>query len=98
MDTPQNLKQSVGADSIVTVAVTGDLEALAQLLQDKVEGAAKSQRLDDRIQLHVKGATRVLPRVIAVAELGGFKITDLSVAEPTLETVFISLTGKGLRD
>jgi ABC-2 type transport system ATP-binding protein len=98
MDTPQNLKQSVGADSIVTVAVTGDLDALAQLLQDKVEGAAKSQRLDDRIQLHVKGATRVLPRVIAVAELGGFKITDLSVAEPTLETVFISLTGKGLRD
>jgi ABC-2 type transport system ATP-binding protein len=98
MDTPQNLKQSVGADSIVTVAATGDLDALAQLLQDKVEGAAKSQRLDDRIQLHVKGATRVLPRVIAVAEQGGFKITDLSVAEPTLETVFISLTGKGLRD
>jgi ABC-2 type transport system ATP-binding protein len=98
MDTPQNLKQSVGADSIVTVAATGDLDALAQLLQDRVEGAETSQRLDDRIQLHVKGATGVLPSVVAVAEQGGFKITDLSVAEPTLETVFISLTGKGLRD
>jgi ABC-2 type transport system ATP-binding protein len=98
MDTPQNLKQSVGADSIVTVAAPGDLDALAQLLQDKVEGAAKSQRLDDKIQLRVKGATKVLPRVVAVAEEGGFKLTDLSVAEPTLETVFISLTGKGLRD
>jgi ABC-2 type transport system ATP-binding protein len=98
MDTPRNLKQSIGADSIVTVAATGDLDALAQLLQDKVEGAAKSHRLDDRIHLHVKGATGVLPRVVAVAEQGGFMITDLSVAEPTLETVFISLTGKGLRD
>jgi ABC-2 type transport system ATP-binding protein len=98
MDTPQNLKQSVGADSIVTVAAPGDLDALAQLLQDKVEGAAKSQRLDDKIQLRVKGAIRVLPRVVAVAEEGGFKLTDLSVAEPTLETVFISLTGKELRD
>jgi len=98
MDTPRNLKQSIGADSIVTVAATGDLDALAQLLQDKVEGAAKSHRLDDRIHLHVKGAAKVLPRVVAVAEQGGFMITDLSVAEPTLETVFISLTGKGLRD
>jgi ABC-2 type transport system ATP-binding protein len=33
-----------------------------------------------------------------VAERGGFRVNDLSVAEPTLETVFISLTGKDLRD
>ena len=29
---------------------------------------------------------------------GGFTVTDLSLAEPTLETVFINLTGKELRD
>ena len=28
----------------------------------------------------------------------GFSLADLSVAEPTLETVFIGLTGKELRD
>ena len=28
----------------------------------------------------------------------GFALADLSVAEPTLETVFIGLTGKDLRD
>ena len=32
------------------------------------------------------------------AESGGFSLADLSVAEPTLETVFIGLTGKDLRD
>ena len=32
------------------------------------------------------------------AERGGFDLVDLSVAEPTLETVFINLTGKELRD
>ena len=36
--------------------------------------------------------------MIAAAERGGFTVTDLSVAEPTLETVFIKLTGKELRE
>jgi ABC-2 type transport system ATP-binding protein len=98
VDTPKRLKESVGADTIVTVSATGDLDALAKLLQNRVKGAAKSQRLDSTIQLHVKGTTGILPKVIAVAEQGGFNITDLSVAEPTLETVFINLTGKDLRD
>ena len=44
------------------------------------------------------GADRLLPRVVSAAEAGGFDVVDLSVAEPTLETVFIDLTGKDLRD
>ncbi len=98
LDTPKKLKESVAADTIVTVSATGDLDALARLLQEQVEGATRSQRLDTTIQLHVKGTTGVLPRVVTVAEQGGYNITDLSIAEPTLETVFINLTGKELRD
>jgi ABC-2 type transport system ATP-binding protein len=98
MGTPKSLKQSVGADSIVTVSASGDLDALARLLKDQVEGATESQRRDSTVQLHIKGASGILPRVITVAEQGGFNITDLSVAEPTLETVFIKLTGRELRD
>jgi ABC-2 type transport system ATP-binding protein len=98
MDTPKNLKKLVGADSIVTVSATGDLDALARLLQERVDGATTSRRLDGTVQLQIKGTTGVLPRVVGIAEQGGFHITDLSVAEPTLETVFISLTGKELRD
>jgi ABC-2 type transport system ATP-binding protein len=36
--------------------------------------------------------------VVAAAEEAGFPVLDLSVSEPTLETVFINLTGKELRD
>jgi len=98
MDTPKKLKESVAADTIVTVSATGDLDALAKLLQEQVEGVTKSQQLDSTIQLHVKGRAGVLPRVVTTAEQGGYNITDLSIAEPTLETVFINLTGKELRD
>jgi ABC-2 type transport system ATP-binding protein len=98
INTPKGLKESVGADSIVTVSATGDLDALARLLQERIEGVTKSQRVDSTIKVHLKGTTGVLPRVVSVAEQGGFNITDLSVAEPTIETVFINLTGKELRD
>ena len=96
--TPKALKESVGADSIVTVSATGNLETLARVLGDHVEGATKSQAVGSSVQLHVKGTAGLLPKVIAAAEQAGFNITDLSVAEPTLETVFINLTGKDLRE
>jgi len=98
MDRPRNLKESVGADHIVTISATGDLGKFARLLEQKVEGATASQQIDDTIQLHIKGAGGVLPRIVAIAEQEGVNITDLSVAEPSLETVFISLTGRELRD
>ena len=46
----------------------------------------------------MKGAKGVLPAVVQLAEKHGFVVTDLSVTEPTLETVFIKLTGKDLRE
>ena len=50
------------------------------------------------MQLHVKGADRIVPRIVTAAEHGGLDIVDLSISEPSLETVFINLTGKELRD
>jgi ABC-2 type transport system ATP-binding protein len=98
LDTPAGLKASVGADTIVTVSASGDLASLAGLLEREVEGVTQTYQVDGTIRVHVKGASRVLPQVVTAAERGGFEVNDLSVAEPTLETVFINLTGKELRD
>ncbi|HLX88305.1 MAG TPA: hypothetical protein VKR22_07625, partial [Acidimicrobiales bacterium] len=61
-------------------------------------GVTGSRTVDGGVQLHVKGGQGLVPQVVNAAERGGFDIADLSIAEPTLETVFISLTGEELRD
>ena len=98
LDTPAALKQSVGADTIVTVKAAGDVADLAAHLQSNVDGVTRTRVIEGGVELHVKGAERIVPRVVSAAESAGFEVADLSVAEPTLETVFINLTGKELRE
>ena len=54
--------------------------------------------MDGGLQLHVQGNERLVPRIVTAAERGGFDLIDLSISEPGLETVFINLTGKELRE
>ena len=100
LDTPAGLKQSVGADTVVrvTAADGADLPALAELLAAKVDGATTSDVHEGVVRLFLRGGSGALPRVVTAADAGGFVVTDLSMTEPTLETVFISLTGKDLRE
>ncbi len=98
LDTPAALKQQVDADTIVTVTATGDLDALARVLTDAIDGVTRTRPIEGGVELHVMGKDRLLPKVVNAAEEAGFPVLDLSVAEPTLETVFINLTGKELRD
>jgi ABC-2 type transport system ATP-binding protein len=43
-------------------------------------------------------SNRVLPRLFEAATRHGARITAVSLQEPNLETVFLHLTGKALRD
>jgi ABC-2 type transport system ATP-binding protein len=98
LDTPDALKQSIGADTIVTVKTTGDTGRLGEVLEAEVAGVTRTRVADDRLEMHVQGGERLVPRIVLAAEHNGFELVDVSVAEPTLETVFINLTGRELRD
>ena len=98
LDRPAALKQSVGADTIVTIKARGDTEALATALERELEQVTRTRPIDGGVEVHVGHAERIVPRVVAVAERAGVELVDLSVADPTLEDVFINLTGKDLRE
>jgi ABC-2 type transport system ATP-binding protein len=97
LDTPAGLKHSLAADTVVRITATGDLDRLAKHLLENVDGATDSRVVDGTVQLWASGGS-LLPRIIDAAEAEGAEVTDLSVAEPSLETVFINLTGKDLRE
>ena len=103
LDTPAALKQSVGADTVVTVKTAGDTARLAELLSQDVDGVTRTRLVggpdgEGTVELHMQGSERLVPRIVLAAERGGFDLVDLSISEPSLETVFINLTGKELRD
>ncbi len=97
LDTPSGLKRSLGEGASLTVRAEGDLDRLANYL-GAIEGATEARRLDGCVRLHLDAAEGALEKVIAAAERGGFRLTDVSVGEVTLETVFINLTGEDLRE
>ena len=74
LDTPENLKRSIGIDTSVTVTASGDLEALADLLEREI-GGATAIVMDHTVRLGVKGAEGVLPAVVQAAERAGFDVT-----------------------
>ena len=98
LGTPVELKNTTGADTVVTLTAQGDLDALGALLLAEVDGVERVDRVDTKLLLIVRGATGIVPAVFNAAERNGFVVTDVSVTEPTLETVFINLTGKDLRE
>jgi ABC-2 type transport system ATP-binding protein len=97
LDTPEALKRTVGGDLIVRLRAGSEPDRLAAHLRD-LEGVTGSAVVGETVQLMAVRSDGLMPHVIAVAEAGGFTVHDVSIDEPTLETVFINLTGKELRE
>src|SRR5262249_7502241 len=91
LGTPDELKGSTGADTIVSVSASGDLDALAELLRTGVPDVADVTRVDGTIVVATRAKHGLVPTVFDLAERNGFTISDVAVNEPTLETVFINL-------
>jgi ABC-2 type transport system ATP-binding protein len=101
LDTPTSLKRSLGGDTEVRVNVSGDAERFAEYLAGRLgrKAAGPARVSDNTMRMFLRGAREeILPTVIATAGERRVAITDFSIAEPNLETVFINLTGKELRE
>ncbi len=97
LDTPDSLKRTGGGDIVLRMVADGDRDRLAQAMRD-LPGITDARVLDGAVHLTASGGEGLLPRALAHAEAAGFAVRDLSVDVPTLETVFINLTGKELRE
>lgn len=93
--TPVELKNSVGAQRVFqlqlqnagTNGLRGKLAAVA--------GVTGVEAADSGLVVFTDGRSGLLPEIVNVA---GDNLRDISVSETTLESVFIKLTGRDLRD
>ena len=93
--TPEQLKQESGSTAVIDVALAGDRVA-ARAALDGVVGVRDVQDTERGLRILVAPEGGGVPRVVSrVAE---HHLTDLKVVEPSLETAFIRLTGRDLRE
>ena len=90
LGTPKELKDSLGGDTVVLAMGNPPLDAFRAL-----PFVSKVDVRDGSVWLSVEKATSNLARIIQAA--GGREIGTVEVRRPTLEDVFISLTGRAIR-
>jgi ABC-2 type transport system ATP-binding protein len=93
-DTPAALKSSVGAQKVYQLHLreTGGADAAFQA----ISGVSRVETTVDGVRVFAHGADGLLSELVAAAVPFGLK--DLTIAETSLETVFIQLTGRDLRE
>jgi ABC-2 type transport system ATP-binding protein len=91
LDTPEALKASVGSDR-VQIQTDDDPSAIAAL-RDRF--GLEASMSEDMVTFHVESGEQFVPRLFA--ELG-VPILAVRVARPTLDDVFMSYTGRTIRD
>jgi ABC-2 type transport system ATP-binding protein len=94
-DKPANLKKTLGAETVVHLHLDKPPDGLAGRIK-RLSGVVSVDPSSDGLRVLTKGGGVVLPKLVNAANRYG--LTDVSVTEPTLETVFISLTGRELRE
>ncbi len=96
-DTPAALKSSVGAQRVYELHLRDQkgIPALAATLAG-YQGVSKAEPTGDGVRVLAHGADGLLAEVLAAA--GPCGLRDLQITEASLETVFIQLTGRDLRE
>ena len=91
IDTPKKLKRMVGKD-IISVK-TDDNDRAAEEIQNRYQTEARHD--SDELTFEVSNGEKFLP--IFIKEFG-IKIISISLRRPTLEDVFLKLTGREIRE
>lgn len=94
-DTPTKLIESLGADQIVEFSVRGEIDAEPL---ESLAGVRSARATTNGYALTVSDIGTALPSLLAEIERQRAEMVTLTTHQATLEDVFVSLTGRMLRD
>ena len=97
LDTPASLIRGLGQGLIRMGLSNGDA-GLVQAEAQKLAGVRSALSHDGFIDVQVNDSQAALVELLEITRRLRAPLTSLQILEPNLETVFLSLTGKSLRD
>jgi ABC-2 type transport system ATP-binding protein len=93
---PEELKRRISGD-VITLSVSGDPAAAGALLA--VEPGVRESSVDgDSLRLTVEHGEEALPGMLRTLDSQGIRLQSIRLARPSLDDVFLTLTGRSLRE
>lgn len=97
IDSPENMKNAMGNEVISLTFENGNSENfLSQLRQ--IDLIKKINEDNNKLTLFASKGTEVIPKIFQISSDLQIKIISISLTQPTLDDVFISYTGREIRD
>jgi ABC-2 type transport system ATP-binding protein len=94
LDRPEALVRSLGVESRIVFTVAGDARDLPLA---SLAGVQRVEASGERVIVHGSG-DQFVSRVVSALEANRIAFRDLRTEQPTLEDVFLSLTGREMRE
>jgi ABC-2 type transport system ATP-binding protein len=103
LDTPEALKQRIDQKEVIRLEVSGWQDYIGdklRALSDVQNLVARQQGEADlwEVNLQASNSRAVLPKLVENISQNGTRLVNMNIVKPSLEDVFIHLTGKALRD
>ena len=95
--TPDELKRQVSGD-VVTLAVNGAPDKARELLDRQPIVSEVAVGGDGVLRLNVFNGAESLPALLRVLDDAGITLASINLSRPTLDDVFLTMTGRSLRD
>jgi ABC-2 type transport system ATP-binding protein len=103
LDTPSRLKETINQKDIIHLEVAGWKPEHAIALQslpevDNLVAHPDGSESIWEVSLQAVSSLAVLPGIVDTLNHNGTRLVNMNILKPSLEDVFINLTGKALRD
>lgn len=95
-DTADGLKRTLAGDRVVLTTL-GSASVVAGLVA-RVDGAREVVVDGSRVEARVADAAAAVPELVLAASRAGAPLSEALAVRPTLDDVFLALTGRSLRD
>ena len=95
--TKDELVEMISGETEIVLALESE-DPENRKLFDQIEGIQNVEHKEGQIIIRCENADLILADIIARVAAGGNHLRSIDVKKPNLETVFLNLTGKALRD